>query len=129
MKRVIIIVLDSVGAGAAPDAEAYGDAGVNTLNHIAKAVPDMRLPHLEALGLGSIPLLDQFRRVERPRGAFGRMTERSAGKDTTTGHWELAGTIISDPFPTYPDGFPSDLLASFEQEIGRKTLEGVCKMS
>lgn len=122
MKRVIIIVLDSVGAGAAPDAQVYGDVGVNTLNHIAQAVPDMSLPHLEALGLGSIPLLDRFHRIDRPKGAFGRMTEQSAGKDTTTGHWELAGTIIADPFPTYPDGFPADLLASFEQAIGRKTL-------
>jgi len=122
MKRVTIIVLDSVGAGAAPDAQAYGDAGVNTLNHIAAAVPDMRLPNMELLGLGHIVGLDRFARVERPRGAFGRMMEQSAGKDTTTGHWELAGTIVSEPFPTYPDGFPSDLIDAFERAIGRKTL-------
>ncbi len=122
MKRVIIIVLDSVGAGAAPDADQYGDAAANTLNHIAQAVPQMSLPNLESLGLGHIPLLDRFKPVDRPKGAFGRMQERSAGKDTTTGHWELAGTIVSEPFPTYPGGFPKDLMTAFEQAIGRGTL-------
>lgn len=122
MKRVIIIVLDSVGCGSCPDSNLYGDEGANTLNHIARDYPDMALPHLVNLGLGSIPDLEYIKPVDNPIGAFGRMQELSAGKDTTTGHWELAGLRLNDPFPVFPNGFPSNLINEFEKLIGRKTI-------
>ena len=129
-KRVILIVLDSVGAGEAPDAAAYGDVGSNTLGNIAKAVGGLNLPNLQRLGLGNIlpllgvpPLTEPADLVQA--GAFGKMQEISCGKDTTAGHWELAGTPILRPLPTYPDGFPADLLAEFEKQIGRGTLGNI----
>ncbi len=121
-KRVALIVLDSVGCGDAPDAEQYGDRGANTLGNIAKAVGGLSLPHLGALGLGNVTSIDGVAPTARADGAYGRLTEVSAGKDTTTGHWELAGVVLERPFPVYPDGFPADLMASFEQRIGRATL-------
>lgn len=122
MKRVIIIVLDSVGVGELPDASLYGDTGSNTLGNIAAAIKGFTLPNLEKLGLGNINGIEGFAAVEKPIGCFGKMAERSAGKDTTTGHWELAGITLEKPFPLFPDGFPDDVVCPFEAAIGTKTL-------
>ncbi|MBE5787904.1 MAG: phosphopentomutase [Clostridiales bacterium] len=120
MKRVILIVLDSVGAGALPDAALFGDAGANTLGHIAERMP-LNIPHMRALGLGHLPGLS-IPADENAKGVYGRAAEKSMGKDTTTGHWEMAGIILPHPFPTYPNGFPQDVIAAFEAAIGTKTL-------
>jgi phosphopentomutase len=122
IQRVVLIVLDSVGCGDAPDAENYGDEGSNTLANTARAVGGLKLPNLGQLGLGSVTPIEGVPPVDAPLGAYGRLTEISAGKDTTTGHWELMGVSLSKPFPTYPDGFPAALIAEFERRIGRKTL-------
>jgi phosphopentomutase len=119
---VIIIVLDSVGIGELPDAAAFGDVGSNTLGNIARAVGGLDLPELGALGLGNIAPLEGIPPAPRPAGAYGKMAEVSAGKDTSTGHWELMGCRVTRAFPVYPHGFPADVIARFEQEIGRKTL-------
>lgn len=124
-RRVILIVLDSVGAGEAPDAAAYGDVGSNTLGNIAAAMGGLHLPNLQQLGLGNILPLAGVPAVAEPSGAFGRMQEISCGKDTTAGHWELAGTPLLNPLPTYPHGFPAELLAEFERQIGRGTLGNI----
>ncbi len=121
-KRVIIVVLDSVGAGEAPDAAVYGDVGSNTLGHIAELAPDFALPNLAKLGLGNILPLKGVPPVAKPLAAFGRLQEVSCGKDTTAGHWELAGTPVDAPLPTYSQGFPPDLIKEFERQIGRPTL-------
>lgn len=120
--RAILIVLDSVGVGALPDAARYGDEGANTLGNVAKAVGGLRLPNLEQLGLGNILDLDGVPPAPRPAGAYGRLAELSAGKDTTTGHWELMGVVLSTPFPVYPGGFPPEVILPFEAAIGRKVL-------
>jgi len=117
--RVILIVLDSVGAGALPDAAAYGDAGSDTLGHIA-AARGLAVPTLRSLGLAEVAAIGDPR--PRPRGAFGLMAEQSAGKDSVTGHWELMGIVLPKAFPTFPHGFPADLMAEFERRIGRRTL-------
>jgi len=119
IKRVSLIVLDSVGCGDAPDAAAYGDEGSNTLGNVARAVGGLNLPNMGSLGLGNLTGIQGVPPNPSPRGAYGRMTEVSAGKDTTTGHWELAGVPLDKPFPLYPDGFPDDLMAEFEAKIGR----------
>lgn len=121
MKRAIIIVLDSVGIGLAPDAEQFGDAGTNTLCNIVRET-GLELPHLTSLGLGNIVDLDCLAPVENPKGSYGRMIEVSQGKDTTIGHWEIAGLQIDRPLPTYPDGFPQDVMDAFHQAIGRTSL-------
>jgi phosphopentomutase len=120
--RVLLLVLDSVGCGDAPDASAYGDEGANTLAHISQAVGGVTLPHLGRLGLGNLTAIEGVPPTAATLGAFGRLTEVSAGKDTTTGHWELAGVRLAQPFPTYPAGFPADLIAEYEARIGRGTL-------
>jgi phosphopentomutase len=120
--RVILIVLDSVGAGEAPDAAAYGDQGAATLSHIADAVGGLALPHLGALGLGSITPIRGVPPAERATGAFGKMQEVSHGKDTTTGHWEMMGVIVETPFATFPQGFPEEILAPFIARTGRGVL-------
>ncbi len=122
MKRAILIVLDSVGVGELPDAGKYGDEGSHTLDNIAKEVPDFALPNLEALGLGAIDGVYRYAVPNPVRGAFGKNAEQSAGKDTTTGHWEMAGLTVRTPFPTYPQGFPRDVMDAFEAAIGTKTL-------
>jgi len=122
MKRVIIIVLDSAGVGELPDAAEYGDEGSNTLGNIAAAVSGFSLPNLEKLGLGNIDGIVGYKAADEPLGCFGKMAERSAGKDTTTGHWELAGITLRKPFPVYPEGFPEDVVRQFEKETGTKTL-------
>ncbi len=104
--RVILIVLDSVGIGEMPDAAAFGDAGSDTLGHVCSHRP-LRIPNLESLGLGCIRPLANIQAVAEPLAAFGKMALASNGKDTTTGHWELAGIVLEKAFPTYPAGFPA----------------------
>jgi phosphopentomutase len=122
IKRVVLIILDSVGVGALPDAAQYGDEGSDTLGNLARALGGLRLPNLQRLGLGNIHPVLGLPPEPNPLAAYGRMGERSAGKDTTIGHWEIAGVISSQPLPTYPHGFPPELIADLEQRIGRKTL-------
>jgi phosphopentomutase len=120
-RRVIWIVLDSVGIGEMPDAAAYGDAGSDTLGNIAR-LRGLKVPNLERLGLGNIKPLTGVAASETPAAAFGRCTLASPGKDTTTGHWEMAGIHLEKPFPLYPHGFPPDVMSEFERRIGRGTL-------
>jgi phosphopentomutase len=134
--RVLLLVLDSVGIGELPDASAYGDAGSNTLGNIAAQIP-LRLPNLRRLGLDHVVSLGAHattglagqESVDRgslaPIGAYGRMIEASAGKDSVTGHWEMAGVVLERPFPTFPHGFPAEVIAAFEARIGRRTLGNV----
>jgi phosphopentomutase len=125
IERVILLVMDSVGAGETPDADRYGDAGSNTLGHVAEASGGADLPTLAGLGLGNILPLRGVKPAVRPRGAFGKCAEVSAGKDTATGHWELAGLRIDRPFRTFSDGFPEEILAPFRQRTGRGVLGNV----
>lgn len=122
MKRFFLIVLDGLGCGAASDAAAYGDGGSDTIGNVARAVGGLRLPVLEGLGLGRIRPIAGVRPVEAPRAAFGLMRPASAGKDSTTGHWEICGLTVRRPFPTYPHGFPKDVLAEFSRRTGRGVL-------
>lgn len=122
-RRVLLIILDSVGVGALPDAEKYGDVGANTVGNIAKQVP-LNLPHLNRLGFSHIAGTN-LTPDENAIGGYGRMAEKSPGKDTTTGHWELAGIRLKQPFPTFPDGFPDEVMQRFEQAIGTRTLGNV----
>lgn len=122
INRVILIVLDSVGIGALPDAHLYNDEGSNTLGNIAKYYPDLDLPNLTALGLGNIDPTNALAKTKTPLAAYGKAIEQSAGKDTTTGHWEICGVILEKPFPTFPNGFPKEFMARFEQAIGCKTI-------
>jgi phosphopentomutase len=119
--RVIIIVLDSVGAGALRDAGVYGDEGSNTLGNIARLEP-LRLPTLRSLGLDRIVDIGPPASIEPPQAAIGRMAEASKGKDSVTGHWEMMGIVLDRPFPVFPDGFPKELITAFEERIGRGTL-------
>jgi len=119
IKRVNLIILDSVGCGDAPDAAAYNDVGTNTLGNIARVMGGLKLPHLGALGLGNLTDIQGVPPTHSARGGYGRLTEISAGKDTTTGHWELAGTPLTQAFPTYPQGFPPDIMAEFAAKTGR----------
>ncbi|MDA8168649.1 MAG: phosphopentomutase [Nitrospiraceae bacterium] len=118
----MLIVLDGVGAGEAPDSAAYGDAGSDTLGHVARAVGGLRLPTLQRLGLGNIEEIKGVERNPAPLASWGRMRELSAGKDTITGHWEMMGVVNGRPFPTYPHGFPPEVISAFEARIGRKVL-------
>jgi phosphopentomutase len=120
--RVILIVLDGVGVGELPDAAKYGDAGSNTLAHVAAVVGGLQLPSFERLGLGYIGEFKGVRRVDQPEGCFGRMQELSVDKDTTLGHWEMTGVVRKTPFPTYPSGFPAEVIEPFERAIGRSVL-------
>ena len=121
-RRAAIIVLDGVGIGPAADTDAYGDAGSNTLGNVARAVGGLALPQLEALGLGCCAPLAGVACVDRPRAAWGVAEPVSAGKDSITGHWELCGLVVPVPFPTYPHGFPDDVLAAFTERTGRGAL-------
>jgi phosphopentomutase len=120
--RALVIVLDSVGIGALPDADRYGDAGSNTLGNIARHVP-LATPTLRRLGLAT--LVDIGAPAPAPAGACGRMSEASAGKDSVTGHWEMTGIVLDRPFPTFPEGFPADIIAEVEHRIGRRTMGNV----
>lgn len=124
-KRAIIIILDGVGIGAAPDAADYGDVGSDTLGNLSRAVGGFELPNLERAGLGNIAPLAGVTRVDAPAGAWGIMVPHSAGKDSTTGHWEIAGVQLVRPFPTYPNGFPSSLLQAFAASTGRGVIGNV----
>ncbi len=122
LKRAIVVVLDGVGAGANPDAEAYGDEGASSLEHCAEAVGGLVLPNLGRVGLGNTTPIKGTPPTTDASGAYGRMREAAAGKDSTTGHWEMMGVVLQKPLPTYPHGFPHDLVEAFEQAIGRKVL-------
>jgi phosphopentomutase len=121
-RRAAIIVLDGVGIGEAPDAAKYGDVGSNTLGNIARAVGGMDLPNLRRAGLANITTIEGMPACNEPTGAWGLMIPRSAGKDSTTGHWEIAGVHLARPFPTYPDGFPASVVAEFERKTGRAVI-------
>lgn len=119
--RIFLIVLDSVGIGELPDAEAFGDKGASTLGTLQKT-GKLGIPNLVSMGIGNIEGASYLGRVESPKAAVGKMAERSMGKDTTTGHWEISGIVLDRPFPTYPEGFPSDLLDKFSALCGRGVL-------
>ena len=123
--RVLLIVCDSWGVGDAPDAEDYGDVGANTLGNVAKAVGGIDAPALEGAGLGHLTDIMGIEPRAEAGAAYGRATERSAGKDTTTGHWEMMGIRLGRPFPLYPKGFPDDIVEAFEAAIGRSILGNV----
>lgn len=120
--KVVLIVLDSAGIGALPDAEQYGDAGSNTLGNCSRAVGGLKMPHMGKLGLGLLTDIAGVPPVDEPAACYGKMAERSPGKDTTTGHWEIAGIILDRPFPVYPDGFPPEIIEPFKDRIGRDIL-------
>ncbi len=121
MKRLFLIVLDSVGIGAAPDSEKFGDADADTLGHIYKD-KNFNIPNMLALGMGNIEGLSYLGAAQKPLAAYGKCREVSMGKDTTTGHWEMAGLISEKPLPLYPDGYPEEVISAFEAAVGRKTL-------
>jgi phosphopentomutase len=119
--RVFLTVLDSVGVGELPDADTYGDRGSDTIGNISRRVP-LTLPTLRSLGLPRVARVEGMAPVDTPIGAYGRMAERSAGKDSVTGHWEIAGIVLDRAFPTFPHGFPPEVITEFERRIGRGTL-------
>jgi phosphopentomutase len=120
--RVLLLVCDSFGVGAAPDATAYGDEGADTIGNVARVVGGLAAPNLARLGLGHLTDVEGVPPAADPGTAHGKLTERSAGKDTTTGHWEVCGVVLDRPFPIYPDGFPPEIIEPFEAAIGRKVL-------
>lgn len=128
MNRVIWIVLDSVGMGNMPDSKEYGDYDVNTIGHVYEYNKGLKLDNMVSYGLGNIEGMQKLPKVDNPLGAFARLAEKSKGKDTTTGHWEMVGIYTEVPFPTYPEGFPKDVIDEFESLVGRKVL-GNCVAS
>ncbi len=122
MQRVFLIVLDSLGVGALPDAASFGDAGTHTLDHIVEAAGGLDTPRLVALGLGHVPGVTKVARSATPGGAFGRCSERSPGKDTSTGHWEMMGCVLAEQFPVYEHGFPPEIIDAF---VKRARVPGV----
>jgi phosphopentomutase len=121
-QRVFLIILDSLGVGALPDAASFGDAGTHTLDHIVEAAGGLDVPNMERLGLGHIEGVRKVKRVDRPSGAFGRCAELSPGKDTSTGHWEMMGCVLDQQFPVYPKGFPREIIDPF---VARARVPGV----
>ena len=121
-RRAVIVVLDGVGAGGAPDAVEYGDEGANTLGNTARAVRGLDLPNLQNLGLGNVAEIEGVPAEEFPRASHGLMVELSAAKATLAGHWEMMGLILEDPLPTYPEGFPEEIIHRFEEETGRRVI-------
>lgn len=121
-RRAVIIVLDGLGAGGAPDAGKFGDKGANTLANTAEAVGGLNAPNLGALGLGNLLEIKGVPPATQPRASHGLMTELSAAKATLAGHWEMMGLVLEDPLPTYPDGFPDEILLRFEEETGREVI-------
>ena len=121
MKRIFLIVLDSFGVGELPDAPSFGDAGVNTLRSCAKS-SKLYIPNMISAGLGNIPGVDVLPKTSEPAGAYARLAEASMGKDTTIGHWEIAGIVSPEPLPTYPEGFPEEILKPFREQTGRGIL-------
>jgi len=124
-QKVLLLVLDSVGIGEMEDAEQYGDKGANTLGNTARAVGGLKLPNMEALGLGNIEDIEGVRRISNPCGHYGKMREASVGKDTTTGHWEIAGLVVSKPFALFPNGFPPEIIEEFKRESGFDVLGNI----
>ena len=130
IKRVIWIILDSVGIGQLPDAGLYGDEGTNTLENIAQKEGAINIPNMTEIGIGNIDGVTRLQKTESPIGAYGKSMEISCGKDTTTGHWEMAGVWSKQPFPTYPEGFPEEIIEAFIKEtgvpgvLGNKTASG-----
>ncbi|MEO8622575.1 MAG: phosphopentomutase [bacterium] len=124
-RRAVILILDGVGVGAAPDAAAYGDVGSDTLGNIARALHGLSLPNFQALGLGNLASIEGVAPTDAPEGAWGLMQPASPGKDSTTGHWEIAGLHLERPFPTYPNGFPPDVIKAFSAATGRGVLGNV----
>lgn len=122
IRRVIVIILDGVGAGEAPDAAAYGDVGSNSLSNTSRAVGGLKLPNMERLGMGYITPMQGVPLAAAPTGAYGRLTPLAAGKDSVTGHWELMGVLVTRPFPTYPNGFPKEVLDEFKKRTGLDVL-------
>jgi phosphopentomutase len=120
-----VIILDSLGVGALPDAERFGDVGSNTLGHICEAASGFSLSNLSLMGLGNLGTFQGIPPSKQPTASYGRLATVSAGKDTTTGHWELMGLITEEPFPTYPEGFPGEVITRFERAIGGKTLGNI----
>lgn len=125
MKRAVLLILDSVGIGAMPDADKYGDVGANTLANTASVTGGLHMPNLGAMGLGNIHEIKGIEPAARPTAAYGKAAESSVGKDTVTGHWEISGCILKTPLNTYPDGFPREIMDEFERRIGRGTLGNV----
>lgn len=121
-RRALIIVLDGVGCGTAPDTAAYGDTGSDTIGNVARVSGGLSLPNLQRLGLGNLSEIAGVAPVEHPVAGYGVMLPRSAGKDSTTGHWEIAGLHLEKPFPTYPQGFPPEVIQAFEQATGRPVI-------
>ncbi|MBA2284252.1 MAG: phosphopentomutase [Ktedonobacteraceae bacterium] len=122
LRRAILIVLDGVGVGANPDASAYGDEGASSLEHCARAIGGLELPNLGRAGLGNITPIQGTPPRAGASGAYGRLIEAAAGKDSTTGHWEMTGVVLKKPLPTYPHGFPTDVIAAYERAIDRKVI-------
>ncbi len=122
LRRAILIVLDGVGAGENPDAQMYGDNGASSLEHCAQAIGGLQLPNLGSLGLGNVTPILGTPPQQNVLGSYGRMASAAAGKDSTTGHWEMTGVVLSQALPTYPHGFPRDVVSAFERAIGRKVI-------
>ncbi len=122
VSRALIIILDGLGVGALPDAHLYGDENTNTLGNMDRVMGGLNLPELEKMGLGNIIPLKGVKPQEKPTASYGKMAEKSVGKDTITGHWEMAGLILEESFPLYPKGFPREIIGPFEEAIGRKVL-------
>jgi phosphopentomutase len=121
-RRAVVIVLDGLGAGDAPDAAVFGDEGANTLANTAKAVGGLRTPNLQALGLGNVMEIEGVPPAQAPGASYGLMVELSAAKATLAGHWEMMGLVLEDALPTYPDGFPREIVSRFERETGRSVI-------
>lgn len=121
-KRVFLVVMDSVGIGEAPDAEKFNDVGANTLGHIAEKMNGLNMPNMEQLGLGNIASIEGIDKQDKPKAHYTKMQEASNGKDTMTGHWEIMGLNIQQPFRTFPDGFPPELIRTLEEKSGRKII-------
>lgn len=122
VNRIILFIIDSVGIGALPDASKFGDTGANTLENIARKEGGINLPNLRSLGLGNIDGITEIKELDNPIGSYGKSEEVSQGKDTTTGHWEIAGLHLTQPFKTYPNGFPEEVMLEFERRINSKIL-------
>lgn len=125
MRRIVLIVLDSVGVGELPDAADFGDEKSNTISNISKVVGGLNIPNLKRMGIGNITDILGAERISSPIASYGKCNERSIGKDTVTGHWEMAGVIIETPLQTYPNGFSKEIMSEFEQKIGRSTIGNV----
>ena len=124
-KRAVVIIVDGIGVGELPDADKYGDTGSDTLGNLAKATGGLNLPTMQKLGLGCIHPIMGVECHEKPLSSFGKMAERSPGKDSTTGHWELGGLVLDKPFPTYPNGFPGEVIDTFTEKTGLKILGNI----